>query len=83
VGRNFCGSSLNCVSQWKQYRQLVQCVVARITIRNVGSISVQNVRHSRRYDEVSSKVKTCSVYKSQMQSFISTQTQWSILEPEY
>ena len=78
MGRNLCSSSFKCVSQWKRYQQLVQCVVARSTIRNVGSISVQNVRHSRRYDEVSSKIKTCSVRKSQMQSFISTQTQWSI-----
>jgi hypothetical protein len=83
VGRNCCSSSLKCVSQWKRYQQLVQCVVARISIRNVGSISVQNVRHSHRYEEVFSKIKTCSVCKSQMQPFIFTQTQWSILEPEY
>jgi len=74
VGRNFCSSCLKFVSQWKRYQQLVQCVVAQSTIRNVGSISVQNVRHSHRYDEVSNKIKTCSVCQSQMQSFISTQT---------
>ena len=57
MGRNSCSASLKCVLQWKRYQQLVQCVVARSTIRNVGSISVQNVRHSHRYDEVSSKIK--------------------------
>jgi len=33
--------------------------------------------------KIFSKIKTCSVHKSQMQSFISAQTHWLILEPEY
>jgi hypothetical protein len=47
--------------QWKRKQHVVPCVVGLSTIRNVGFISVQNVRPSRRYDQVSSKIKTLSL----------------------